>query len=136
MPHEARTVLLESGSNQRIVVPYVLKNQHDTQIFSIMRWSPSEEQSEIMRKFMVRQLVTVEFERISSRLKFNKQWEAPVAENKEISNYYDKVIQLQNKLLDRLNPQCIPKTLQDFLGKIKPFFQELNRAQFAVDRAA
>ena len=96
----------------------------------------SKEKSEIMRKFMVSQLVSLEFERISSRLKFNKHRETPAAENEEISNYCGKVVQLQNKLLDRLDPQRIPQSLQGSLCKIIPFFGKLNRGQFAVARAA
>ena len=141
MPHEARAAL-ESGSSQRLVVPYVL--QKESLVIATARHADilhnamvvSKEKSEIVRKFMVSQLVSAEFERLSSRLKFNKHREAPVAEDKEISNYYGKVIQLQNKLLDRLDPQRIPKTLQGSLGKIKPLFRELNRGQFAIDRAA
>jgi hypothetical protein len=141
MPHEARAAL-ESGSSQRLVVPYAL--QKESLVIATARHADilhnamvtSKEKSEIMRKFMVSQLVSVEFERISSRLKFNKRREALVAGKKEISNYYGKVIQPENKLLDRLDPQRIPKTLQGFLGKIKPFFRELNRGQFAADRAA
>ena len=140
-PHEARAAL-ESGSSQRLVVPYVL--QKESLVIATARHADilhnamvaSKEKSEIMTKFMVRQLVSLEFERISSRLKFNKHRETPVAENEEISNYYGKVIQLQNKLLDRLDPQRIPKTLQGSLGKINPFFGKLNRGQFAVARAA
>ena len=141
MPHEARAAL-ENGSNQGIIVPYVL--QKESLVIATARHADilhnamvvSKEKSEIVRKFMVSQLVSLEFERISSRLKLNKRRESPVAENEEISNYYGKVIQLQNKLLDRLDPQRIPKTLQGSLGKINPFFGKLNRGQFAVARAA
>ena len=80
MPHEARAAL-ESGSSQRLVVPYVL--QKESLVVATARHADilhnamvaSKEMSEIMRKFMVRQLVSVEFERISSRLKLNKSAE-------------------------------------------------------------
>ena len=68
---------------------------------------------------MVSQLVSVENERIACWVKFNKRRQALVAENKEISINYDKIIQLQHKLLDRLDLQRIPKPLQGLLGKIK-----------------
>ena len=141
MPHEARAAL-KSGSNQRIVVPYVLKKEsvviatarHADILHNAM--VASEEKSEVMRKFMISQLVSVENERIKWWVESNKRREAPAAEKKEISNYYDKVIQLQNILLDTLDPQRIPKTLQGFLGKIKPYFRELNRGQLVVGRIA
>ena len=140
-PHEARAAL-ESGSSQRLVVPYVL--QKESLVIATARYADilhnamvaSKKESEITRNLMVSQLFSVENERIRCRVNFNKRREALVAEKKEISINYDKVIQPQNKLLDRLDPQRIPKTLQGSLGKIKPLFRELNRGQLTVDRAA
>jgi len=79
----------------------------------------SKKKLEIRRKFMVSQLVSVENERIACWVKFNKRRQALVAEKKEMSINYDKIIQLQHKLLDRLDLQRIPKPLQGLLGKIK-----------------
>ena len=140
-PHEARAAL-ESGLSQRLVVPYVL--QKESLVIATARHADilhnamvaSKEKSEIMTKFMVRQLVSLEFERISSRLKFNKHRETPAAENEEISNYCGKVVQLQNKLLDRLDPQRIPTKLHGFLGKIKPFFRQISQERVVYGRAA
>ena len=124
MPHEARAAL-ESGSNQGIIVPYVL--QKESLVIATGRHADilhnamvaSKKESEIMINLMFSQLVSVETERIRCRVKFNKRREALVAEKKEISINYDKVIQLQHKLLDRLDLQRIPKPLQGLLGKIK-----------------
>ena len=142
MPHEARAIL-ESGSNQGIVVPpYVL--QKESLVIATARHADilhnamvaSKKESEITRNLMVSQLFSVENERIRCQVKFNERRKALVAEKKEICNYYDKVIQPQNKLLDRLDPQRIPTKLHGFLGKIYPFFRQLSQEQVVVGKAA
>ena len=142
MPHEARAIL-ESGSNQGIVVPpYVL--QKESLVIATARHADilhnamvaSKKESEITRNLMVSQLFSVENERIRCQVKFNERRKALVAEKKEICNYYDKVIQPQNKLLDRLDPQRIPTKLHGFLGKIYPFFRQLSQEQVVVCKAA
>ena len=125
MPHEARAALESGSASQRLVVPYIL--QKESLVIATARHADilhnamvaSKEKSEIMRKLMVSQLVSVENERIACWVKFNKRRQALVAENKEISINYDKIIQLQHKLLDRLDLQRISKPLQGLLGKIK-----------------
>ena len=96
----------------------------------------SKKESEITRNLMVSQLFSVENERIRCRVNFNKRQEALVAEKKEISDYYDKVIQPQNKLLDRLDPQRIAKPVHGFLGKIYPFLRQLSQERVVIGRAA
>jgi hypothetical protein len=140
-PHEARAAL-ESGSSQRLVVPYVL--QKESLVIATARHADilhnamvvSKKESEITRNLMVSQLFSVENERIRCQVKFNERRKALVAEKKEICNYYDKVIQPQNKLLDRLDPQRIPTKLHGFLGKIYPFFRQLSQEQVVVCKAA
>ena len=142
MPHEARAIL-ESGSNQGIVVPsYVL--QKESLVIATARHADilhnamvvSKKESEVTRNLMVSQLFSVETERIRCRVKFNKRREALATEMQAISNEYDKATQLQNTLLDSLDPQRIPKTLEEFFRNFTPFFRDPKRGHFAVGRAA
>ena len=142
MPHEARAAL-ESGSNQRLpVVHYVV--QTECLVLATARHAAifdnamvaNKEQSEITKELMFSQLVSVETERIRCRVKFNKRREALAAEMQAISNEYDKAIQYQNTLLDSLDPQRIPKTLEEFFRNFTPFFRDPKRGQFTVGRAA